>query len=139
MGIEVLVDEDDVLQATADAIRAKKSVSTLYKPNEMAAAIISISGSLPWGLIELTDKTTTYNVSDYSYAIITDLKLIPENIKKDVTILGVTGLTAIETNDATADASKIKEGKKGWVNGALLTGTAKATVTGTTLNLPNWS
>jgi hypothetical protein len=137
MTIKVLVDEDDVLQATADAIREKKSVSTLYKPNEMAAAITSISGSLPWGLIELTDKTTTYDVSDYSYAIITDLKLIPENIKKDVTILGVTGLTAIETGDATADASKIKEGKKGWVNGALLTGTAKVTVTGTTLNLPN--
>lgn len=132
----VLIDEDAVLKATANAIRAKKSVSTTYTVSEMAAAITSISGSLASGTIVLTDKTVTYDVTEYANCLISDENLKPSNIKTGITILGITGAGPIETSDATATAAKIKKNKKAWVNGTLLTGTAEVTVTGTTLNLP---
>lgn len=137
MAIDVLVKEDDVLKAIADAIRAKKSVTTQYRPSEMAAAITSISGSIPAGNINLTNYSTTYNVSTYETANIVDTNLIPENIKKGVTILGITGTIALDTSDATATAATIRANKHAWVNGTLVTGTGNASVDGTTLIFPS--
>jgi len=97
-----VVKEDDVLQATANAIRTKKGVSTTYKPSEMAAAISSISGSIQAGNMILTNKDTTYDVSTYATALVEDANLTPENIKRGVTILGVTGTKPVETSTATA-------------------------------------
>ena len=48
-----------------------------------------------------------------------DAHLLPGNIKKDVTVLGVTGTY---TSDADATASDIQTGKTAYVNGVKLTG-----------------
>lgn len=54
-----------------------------------------------------------------------DLKVLPENIKKDVSILGVTGTLeeGIDTSDATATANDIAINKTAYVNGQKITGT----------------
>ena len=50
-------------------------------------------------------------------------KLKPENIKKNVTILNVTGsYEGLDTSDATATASDIKTDKTAYVNGQKITG-----------------
>ena len=52
-------------------------------------------------------------------------KIIASNIKKGVSILGVTGTVqeGVDTSDATATASQILSGKTAYVNGSKLTGT----------------
>lgn len=51
-------------------------------------------------------------------------KIIAENIKKDVSILGVTGtLEALDTSDATAGTGDIVEGKTAYVDGIKIDGT----------------
>ena len=50
--------------------------------------------------------------------------IIPENIKKDITVLGVTGtLEILDTSDADAVRTDIKTGKTAYVNGQKITGT----------------
>ena len=51
-----------------------------------------------------------------------NLYLLPENLKKDITVLGVTGTY---TSDANATANDIVEDKTAYVNGQKITGTAK--------------
>ena len=48
-------------------------------------------GITPTGTINLTNVNTTYDVTNYAYAKIVDNNLIASNIKKGVTILGITG------------------------------------------------
>ena len=49
--------------------------------------------------------------------------LLPENLKKNITLLGVTGtLEAINTSDATATANDILKDKTAYVNGQKITG-----------------
>lgn len=51
-------------------------------------------------------------------------KIIPENIKAGVTILGVNGkASVVDTADATATAEEILEDKVAYVNGMKITGT----------------
>lgn len=52
-------------------------------------------------------------------------KIIPENIKKDVTIFGVTGTmeVGIDTSDADATAENIEINKTAYTNGQKITGT----------------
>ncbi len=52
-------------------------------------------------------------------------KIIPENIKKDVQILGVTGTMegGVDTSDANATANDIVKDKTAYVNGEKITGT----------------
>ena len=51
---------------------------------------------------------------------------IPEVLKEDVVILGVTGSFAgVDTSDATATADEIAEGKTAYVNGQKIVGTGK--------------
>lgn len=54
-----------------------------------------------------------------------DSNIIPENIKKDVSILGVSGTleTGTDTSDATAQSSDIISPKTAYVNGEKITGT----------------
>lgn len=50
--------------------------------------------------------------------------LLPENIKKDTTILGVVGtLEALDTSDANATPSDLSRDKTAYVNGEKITGT----------------
>ena len=50
-------------------------------------------------------------------------KIKPENIKKDVNILGITGtLTSLDTSDANAIAGDIVTGKTAYVNGQKIAG-----------------
>lgn len=51
-------------------------------------------------------------------------KIVPENIKKDVTIFNVTGtLETLDTSDGTATANDIISRKTAYVNGQKITGT----------------
>lgn len=54
-----------------------------------------------------------------------DTKILPENIKKNVTIFGVVGTldSGSDTSDATATASDILESKTAYAGGQKLTGT----------------
>ena len=66
------------------------------------------------------------SLKDKANEILTDksTNLLPENIKKDTTILGVTGtLETLNTSDATATAENILIGKTAYVNGEKITGT----------------
>ncbi len=51
-------------------------------------------------------------------------KIVPENIKKDVTIFNVTGtLETLDTSDGTATAGDLSKDKTAYVNGKKITGT----------------
>ena len=50
-----------------------------------------IDGFIPTGTLTLTDSKKTYDVANYAQAKILDINLVPSNIKRGVTILGVTG------------------------------------------------
>ena len=77
------------LSAIGDAIRAKEGTTEKYRPATMAQKItddlVKPSGTLQIKSVQQVD------VSNYQYAKVTDANLTAENIKKDVTILGVTG------------------------------------------------
>lgn len=78
---------------------------------------------------------TSVTVNAVTSAI--DSNIVADNIKKDVSILGVTGTYApeegIDTSDATATANQILEGATAYVNGEKITGTvAPLTNTGHT-------
>ena len=64
----VLVNENS-MKAIADAIRAKKGVSTKYRPDEMPDAISSISGGgiTPTGTLNITTNGT-HDVTQYASA-----------------------------------------------------------------------
>ena len=54
------------------------------------------------------------------------VKIIPENIKKDIQIFDVTGtLEVLDTSDATATVNDIAQDKTAYVNGEKITGTLK--------------
>ena len=77
------------LSAIGDAIRAKEGTTETYSPATMAQKItddlVKPSGTLQIKSAQQVD------VRSYQYAKVTDDNLAAENIKKDVTILGVTG------------------------------------------------
>lgn len=59
--------------------------------------------------------------------------LLPANLKKDVTVLGVTGtLESIDTSDANAVASDIAQDKTAYVNGQKITGNVTEIASGQT-------
>ena len=58
--------------------------------NVKAYATANVAVPEPEGNINITD-TSVVNVASYATAQVVDANLIAENIKKDVTILGVTG------------------------------------------------
>ena len=77
------------LSAIADAIRAKEGTTEKYSPNTMAQKITDDLVK-PSGTIQIKSAQQV-DVRSYQYAKVTDANLTAENIKKDVTILGVTG------------------------------------------------
>ena len=77
------------LSAIGDAIRAKEGTTEKYSPNTMAQKITDDLVK-PSGTIQIKSAQQV-DVRSYQYATVTDANLTAENIKKDVTILGVTG------------------------------------------------
>ena len=77
------------LSAIGDAIRAKEGTTEKYSPNTMAQKITDDLVK-PSGTIQIKSAQQV-DVRSYQYAKVTDANLTAENIKKDVTILGVTG------------------------------------------------
>ena len=78
-----------------------------------------VSPDIPMGTIDIT-TTEKVNVADYEFAQVVDNNLVAENIKNGVSILGVEGSF---TQDATATAEDILNGKTAYVNGAKVEGT----------------
>ena len=84
--------------------------------------IVSIVSFL---LGNLVNKTNSIEEQNY-YGIVANAnsKLIAENIKKGVTIGGITGtLEMLDTSDATATESTILDGETAYVNGVKIEGT----------------
>ena len=77
------------LSAIGDAIRAKEGATEKYSPNTMAQKITDDLVK-PSGTIQIKSAQQV-DVRSYQYAKVMDVNLTAENIKKDVTILGVTG------------------------------------------------
>lgn len=88
------------LTDTANAIRSKKGTTAKIYPEDMPSEILTIEGNgiIPTGTLTITSNGT-HNVKNYESAFVnvasgetpSDPNLIPENIKKGVTIFGVTG------------------------------------------------
>lgn len=81
--------QDSTLEDIAYAIRAKTGGTSPLSPADMADAIEDELVK-PSGKINITD-TAVKDVTNYEQAQVVDANLVPENIKKDVTILGRTG------------------------------------------------
>ena len=77
------------LSAIGDAIRAKEGTTETYGPTTMAQKITDDLVK-PSGTLQIKNAQQV-DVSNYQYAKVTDANLTAENIKKDVTILGVAG------------------------------------------------
>ena len=77
------------LSAIGDAIRAKEGSTEKYRPATMAQKITDDLVK-PSGTLQIKSAQQV-GVRSYQYAKVTDANLTAENIKKDVTILGVTG------------------------------------------------
>lgn len=77
------------LSAIGDAIRAKEGTTETYGPATMAQKITDDLVK-PSGTFQIKNAQQV-DVSSYQYAKVTDDNLAAENIKKDVTILGITG------------------------------------------------
>ena len=93
-----------------------------------------ISGTMPNNGDVTVAPTTSEQVKEKGYynslkvSAVTsaiDSNITPENIKKDISILGVTGTLegGIDTSDANATASDIAIDKTAYVNGQKITGT----------------
>ena len=77
------------LSAIGDAIRVKEGTTETYGPATMAQKITDDLVK-PSGTFQIKNAQQV-DVSSYQYAKVTDDNLAAENIKKDVTILGITG------------------------------------------------
>ena len=108
------------------------------KLNEYSAlvdSIVELKGQTKTVVPSISEQTispdaqynglTSVTVNAVTSAI--DSNIVADNIKKDVSILGVTGTYApeeeIDTSDATATANQILEGATAYVNGQKITGT----------------
>ena len=68
-----------------------KTANGTYNVKEYAEVVVNVSiGITPTGNINITDTNTT-DVTNYATAKVVDSNLVASNIKKDTTILGVTG------------------------------------------------
>ena len=116
----VLVNEEN-LTNIANAIREKNGETTTYKPSEMASAIKNISGGKPIlqevvvqpSINEQTitpsanyDGLSQVKIGAVTSSIDSDIK--PENIKKGINILGVTGNIEDKPAEPVLQNKKVK-------------------------------
>lgn len=129
----------DTSDATANEIEILSGKTAYVNGNRL-------SGTMPnKGAVEaiISSVNETYTVpkgyhngsGKVSISSIEQAKIIPENIKSGVDILGVTGshLSGIDTSDANAVSNEILSNKTAYVNGSKVTGTMinRGAVTGT--------
>ena len=129
LAISTGIDTSDAT-ATADCIRAGYSA---YVNGEKVAGTIPDFGERTY--IPTTEDQYCLP-GHYISGIQTikgDVNLIPENIKKGVSIFNVEGTLQenLDTSDATATAADIREGETAYVNGEKITGTLVPTGTDT--------
>ncbi len=73
-----------------------------------------------------SQRTLTPTTTEYRVVVKGDANLLSTNIKNGVTLFGVTGdPNVVDTRSGNATAEDIKAGKKAWVDGELVIGTAK--------------
>lgn len=117
----------DTTGATAEAANVLTGKSIFGAAGEVEGTMPDNSGSSKT-LTTVTDSFTIplgYHDGKGSVSIDSaeQAKLIADNIKSGVTVLGVSGKTSVvETEDATAQASQIIKGQTAYVNGAKITG-----------------
>lgn len=101
----------DFLTDVATAIRTKKGTSALINPQDFSSEIASIeTGITPSGKKTIT-STDEIDVTNFATAQVVDSNLVASNIKKNVSILGVTGtleegITPTGTLDITTNGTK---------------------------------
>ena len=93
------------LSSIGDAIRAKEGTTETYSPATMAQKITEDLVK-PSGTLQIKSEQQV-DVRSYQYAKVTDANLTAGNIKKDVTILGVTG--TYESGGGSGGGSTIDE------------------------------
>lgn len=123
--------DKNIIDTTVD------EANTASSTNMLKDTIAFVNGKQITGTCEsignttITPSTETQTITgpkilqgNKTIQILGDEDLIAENIKKDVDIFGVVGtLEVLDTSDATATATDIREGETAYVNGEKITGT----------------
>lgn len=132
--LEEGIDTSDATATIADIKRNKTAyvngqkltgvLGTIYQGSTILTNLVQLSQQNTIAFYHPADNEVVYEkgaglCSDLS-SIATAINLQSNQIKKDETILGITGTY---TSDATALASEIASGKTAYVNGVKLTGT----------------
>ena len=124
--LEAKIDTSDATATAAQILSGK----TAYINDTKVTGTMTDNGAQT-GTISTASGSVSINAGYHngsgkvSISSTEQAKIIASNIKKGVSILGVTGTVqeGVDTSDATASASQILSGKTAYVNGSKLTGT----------------
>lgn len=128
-GTATFWDTTGATAAAGDVLTGKSAFGASGSVNGSMANNGTLSGSI-------STKAGTYSIpagytsgGSVSISSTEQNKIVSGNIKSGVTILGVTGSTAVvDTSDADATAATIYNGTTAYVNGTKITGTMTAAV-----------
>ncbi len=114
----------DTSDATATAGDILYGETAYVKGEKVTGTIKSVSAAT------ITPGTENQTIASGQYlagaqTIMGDSSLIPENIKKGISIFGVGGTAEMDTSDATAEAGDILSGKTAYIASGKVTGTLR--------------
>lgn len=114
----------DTSDATATAGDILYGETAYVKGEKVTGTIKSVSSAT------ITPGTENQTIASGQYlagaqTIMGDSSLIPENIKKGISIFGVGGTAEMDTSDATAEAGDILSGKTAYIASGKVTGTLR--------------